>query len=81
MYKDQGLLANFQEMLDNIFVPLFEVTVDPNSHPHLHMFLRIVVGFDMVDDEVRDMWNGCCWYYYGVCVCASWWGSTWSTTR
>lgn len=43
-------------MLDNIFAPLFEVTVDPNSHPQLHMFLKTVVGFDMVDDEVRRQW-------------------------
>jgi AMP deaminase len=40
-------------MLDNIFVPLFEVTQNPASHPHLHMFLDLVVGFDMVDDESR----------------------------
>lgn len=58
VYKEQGLLANFQEMLDNIFVPLFEVTENPNSHPHLHMFLKLVVGFDMVDDEVRGWDHG-----------------------
>lgn len=29
-------------MLDNIFVPLFEATCDPASHPQLHLFLKQV---------------------------------------
>lgn len=49
----QGTMNNFQEMLDNLFLPLFEVTKDPSSHPNLHLFLKQVVGFDMVDDESR----------------------------
>ncbi|CAI5504163.1 unnamed protein product [Closterium sp. Naga37s-1] len=53
VYKDMGIVASFQTMLDNIFLPLFQVTVDPSSHPHLHIFLNHVVGFDMVDDESR----------------------------
>ena len=53
VYKSQGTMQNFQQMLDNIFVPLFEVTVDPSSHPALHTFLQLVVGFDMVDDESK----------------------------
>ncbi|XWS22508.1 hypothetical protein CRYUN_Cryun29cG0042000 [Craigia yunnanensis] len=40
-------------ILDNVFIPLFEVTVDPNSHPQLHVFLMMVVGFDLVDDESK----------------------------
>jgi AMP deaminase len=36
-----------------VFRPLFEVTLDPTSHPHLHKFLRQVSGFDSVDDESR----------------------------
>lgn len=40
-------------MLDNVFIPLFEVTVDPGSHPQLHVFLQQVVGFDIVDDESK----------------------------
>jgi adenosine deaminase len=30
-----------------------QVTQDPASHPNLHLFLKQVVGFDMVDDESR----------------------------
>ena len=40
VYKEQGIIENFEQMLDNIFVPLFEVTKDPASHPQLHLFLK-----------------------------------------
>jgi AMP deaminase len=53
IYRGQCTVQNFQQMLDNIFLPLFEVTVDPSSHPALHHFLQLVVGFDMVDDESK----------------------------
>jgi hypothetical protein len=36
-----------------MFLSLFEVTRDPNSHPELHQFLNYVSGFDSVDDESR----------------------------
>jgi len=42
VYKEMGIVTSFQNMLDNIFLPLFEVTVNPDSHPHLHMFLKQV---------------------------------------
>jgi AMP deaminase len=41
-------------MLDNIFRPLFEVSLNPESHPDLHIFLQHVSGFDSVDDESRS---------------------------
>jgi AMP deaminase len=53
IYKETGLVDNFQQMLDNMFEPLFEVTRDPSTHPQLHVFLSHVVGFDMVDDESK----------------------------
>ncbi|XP_060214505.1 probable AMP deaminase [Lycium barbarum] len=53
IYKSMGTVTSFQNILDNVFIPLFEVTVDPKSHPHLHLFLMQVVGFDMVDDESK----------------------------
>ncbi|CAI5647319.1 AMP deaminase 2 isoform X1 [Oreochromis niloticus] len=53
VYHTKKQLCNFQEMLENIFMPLFEVTVDPSSHPELHLFLQHVVGFDSVDDESK----------------------------
>ncbi|KAG6535315.1 hypothetical protein ZIOFF_000280 [Zingiber officinale] len=40
IYKEMGIVNSFQTLLDNIFLPLFEVTVDPDSHPQLHVFLK-----------------------------------------
>ena len=37
-----GIVTSFQNILDNIFIPLFEATVDPDSHPQLHVFLKQV---------------------------------------
>ncbi|XP_071399654.1 AMP deaminase 2 isoform X1 [Centroberyx affinis] len=53
VYHTKKQLSNFQQMLENIFMPLFEVTVNPGSHPELHLFLQHVVGFDSVDDESK----------------------------
>jgi len=51
LYKENHILHNFQEMLENIFTPLIQVTLDPSSNPSLHRLLQQVVGFDSVDDE------------------------------
>ncbi|KAJ8773718.1 hypothetical protein K2173_006368 [Erythroxylum novogranatense] len=53
VYKQMGTVKSFQNIIENIFIPLFEVTVNPNSHPQLHVFLMHVVGFDIVDDESK----------------------------
>eukprot|EP01135_Chromosphaera_perkinsii_P004418 Nk52_evm21s280 gene=Nk52_evmTU21s280 len=49
----QKSVKNFAGYLDNIFKPLFEVSIDPSSNPNLHKFLKTVVGFDSVDDESK----------------------------
>lgn len=38
-------------MLDRIFKPMFEVTLNPESDPILFQTLCYVSGFDSVDDE------------------------------
>ncbi|KAL7589302.1 hypothetical protein Lser_V15G40768 [Lactuca serriola] len=48
-----GIVTSFLTILDNVFLPLFEVTIDPDSHPQLHVFLKKVVGLDLVDDESK----------------------------
>lgn len=53
IFKANKLIDNFAEILYNIFMPLFEVTKDPSSHPFLHKFLFHVSGFDSVDDESK----------------------------
>ena len=53
VYKATGLMENFEHVIRNVFLPLFEVTKDPSSHPELHVFLQRVIGFDTVDDESK----------------------------
>ncbi|KAK3311182.1 uncharacterized protein B0T15DRAFT_65616 [Chaetomium strumarium] len=53
VYKSSGLMSSFEQIIKNLFQPLFEVTKDPTSHPKLHIFLQRVVGLDSVDDESK----------------------------
>jgi AMP deaminase len=53
VYKSTNLIESFEQVIKNIFNPLFEVTKDPSSHPKLHIFLQRVIGFDSVDDESK----------------------------
>ncbi|XP_054724062.1 AMP deaminase 2-like [Uloborus diversus] len=53
IYRSNNLVQNFQQILENLFLPLFEVTCKPSSHPELHLFLQYVIGFDSVDDESK----------------------------
>ncbi|KAH9279747.1 AMP deaminase 2 [Echinococcus granulosus] len=53
VYKSKKAVETFQDMIVNIFQPLFEVTLDPASHPELHAFLEHVSAFDSVDDESK----------------------------
>jgi len=55
IFQKAGMVKSFQEMIENIFRPLFEVTIDPSTHPDLHLFLKLVVGFDCVgNDSIPD---------------------------
>ncbi|PLW53315.1 hypothetical protein PCANC_06199 [Puccinia coronata f. sp. avenae] len=53
VYKRSGSIKSFEDLVSNLFEPLFQVTQDPQSHPELHVFLQRVVGFDCVDDESK----------------------------
>ena len=53
MYKASGQMDTFEEIIINIFRPLYEITRDPSSNPKLHVFLQRVIGFDSVDDESK----------------------------
>lgn len=53
VYKRAGNVDNFEQILLNVFQPLFEVTSDPKIHSKLHIFLQRVIGFDLVDDESK----------------------------
>ncbi|KAH9883726.1 AMP deaminase [Xylariomycetidae sp. FL2044] len=53
VFKATGLMVSFEQVIKNVFQPLFEATRDPQSHPKLHIFLQRVIGFDSVDDESK----------------------------
>lgn len=38
-------------MIDNIFRPLFDITINPTIDPFLYQALFQITGFDTVDDE------------------------------
>jgi AMP deaminase len=48
-----SILQSFQDVLDNIFQPIFHATLFPEADPALTCFMNVVVGFDCVDDESR----------------------------
>ncbi|RIB14230.1 hypothetical protein C2G38_2248372 [Gigaspora rosea] len=53
VYREAKTVENFEDIIKNLFEPLYEVTKDPRTHPELHIFLQRVVGFDSVDDESK----------------------------
>lgn len=53
IYKASGIVQSFEQIIVNIFQPLFEVSKNPASHPKLYVFLQRVIGFDCVDDESK----------------------------
>ena len=53
IYRVNGGVTSFQDIIQNLFQPLFEATINPKSHPDLHSFLQYVIGFDSVDDESK----------------------------
>eukprot|EP00056_Hartaetosiga_gracilis_P001092 m.42225 g.42225 ORF g.42225 m.42225 type:complete len:811 (+) comp10493_c0_seq1:78-2510(+) len=53
VYRKKNMIGNFEEMLENVFMPLFEITNNPESDPDLATFLEHVTAFDSVDDESK----------------------------
>ena len=53
VYKATGLMTSFEQVIKNVFEPLFEATKNPQKYPKLHVFLQRVIGFDSVDDESK----------------------------
>ena len=53
LYRDRNIVGNFADFIDNLFEPLFAVSLNPESNKELHVFLQRVVGFDSVDDESK----------------------------
>uniref|UniRef100_A0A8C4FGU0 AMP deaminase n=1 Tax=Dicentrarchus labrax TaxID=13489 RepID=A0A8C4FGU0_DICLA len=53
IFRSKKLIPHYAKMLENVFLPLFEATVNPQKHKALHVFLKYVTGFDSVDDESK----------------------------
>lgn len=53
VYKSNANVRTYEDIIVNLWRPLFEATANPPSHPKLHVFLQRVVGFDSVDDESK----------------------------
>ena len=53
-FKKKALIANFSEILYNIFHPIFEASLFPEKHSEIHEFLKKVVGFDLVNDDEKN---------------------------
>ncbi|XP_041278704.1 AMP deaminase 1 isoform X2 [Onychostruthus taczanowskii] len=53
VFRSKNFLPHFGKMLEYIFVPVFEATINPQAHKELSVFLRHITGFDSVDDESK----------------------------
>ena len=51
IFRKHGSITSFQELISNVFEPLWAVSVNPASDPKLHHFLKHMSGFDSVDNE------------------------------
>jgi len=42
VYRQHEMVTSFQQLLGNVFLPLFEATVNPQRHLNIHKFLQFV---------------------------------------
>lgn len=45
IFRSKKLIPHFAKILENIFLPLFDATVNPHRHKALHVFLKYVCAF------------------------------------
>lgn len=53
IFRSKNFVPHFGKMLENIFLPAFEATINPQSNKELSVLLKHVTGFDSVDDESK----------------------------
>nr|XP_046221411.1 AMP deaminase 1-like isoform X1 [Oncorhynchus gorbuscha] len=53
IFRGRNFVPHFGKMLENIFMPIFQATIEPHANPELSIFLKHVTGFDSVDDESK----------------------------
>lgn len=59
IFKSRKLIPNFAKMLENIFLPLFEATVNPQKHKELHVFLKYVSSRFIFDVHFLNQCTSC----------------------
>lgn len=42
IFRGKNFVPHFGKMLENIFLPVFQATIDPQSNPELSIFLKHV---------------------------------------
>eukprot|EP01127_Copromyxa_protea_P010894 TRINITY_DN2702_c0_g1_i1.p1 TRINITY_DN2702_c0_g1~~TRINITY_DN2702_c0_g1_i1.p1 ORF type:complete len:1285 (-),score=241.81 TRINITY_DN2702_c0_g1_i1:35-3889(-) len=57
--RHEKVVANFQEWLDNILVPLEEVTLDSRSHPELHQLLPSINRIEFTEEVTYSPEKDC----------------------
>ncbi len=57
-------MPHFGKMLENIFLPVFQATIDPNSNPELSVFLKHVSDFGKYSNS--NTWHNVCPTYTTV---------------
>lgn len=51
--RKKGKVSSFAEYIENIFKPLWSVSLHPNKDPRLFHFVNHISGFDCIEDEHR----------------------------
>ena len=63
IFRSNNIVKNFGEIITNMFKPLFEVSIDPRSHPELHLFLAHVRKL-----EISNFWATLLWAFLGQVI-------------
>ncbi len=53
IFRSKKIVPNFAKMLENIFLPLFQATVNPQKHKETHVFLKHVSASSQLARPVR----------------------------
>lgn len=55
IFRSKKLVPHFAKMLENIFLPLFEATVNPQKHKATYVFLKHVSTFFRLLESVTNV--------------------------
>lgn len=54
IFRARNFVPHFGKMLENIFMPIFEATIDPQSNPELSIFLKHVSDLARVIHNLKS---------------------------